>query len=98
MQPCGRMNSALQSLGSLAEHELLDLAGRRLRQRAENDRARRLEVREMLATPGDKLDLGDVRSIRLEQHERTGRLAPFLVRPGDDRRFHHLRMAVEAFF
>ena len=52
----------------------------------------------MLATPGDKFDLGDARSVRLEQHERTGRFAPFLVRPGDDRRFHHLRMAVEAFF
>src|SRR5881227_883847 len=90
------MNSALQSLGSLAEHELLDLAGRGLRQRTEDDRARRLEVREMLATPGDQLELGDARRVRLEQHERTWRLAPLLVRSGDDRGLHDLRMAVKA--
>src|SRR2546430_8561102 len=93
------MNSALraQSLCPFTQNELLDLAGRCLRQRTEDDRARRLEVREMLATPGNQLELGDARRVRLEQHECTRRLAPLLVRPGDDRGLHDLRMTVTAF-
>src|SRR2546423_15135192 len=99
MQRRSRMISDLrsQSPGSLAKHELLDLAGRGFRQRTEDDRARRLEVREMLATPGDQLELGDARRVRLEQHERTRRLAPLLVRPGDNRGLHYLRMTVKEF-
>ena len=37
----------------------------------------------------------DLAGIRLQRDEGAGRLAPFLVRLGDDRRLHHLRVAVQ---
>ena len=48
----------------LAQHELLDLAGRGLRQRPEHDALRHLEVREMLAAPGDDVGLASPRPRR----------------------------------
>src|SRR5208283_3356656 len=68
--------------GALAQGELLDLAGRRLGDLGENDRARALVMREALAAPGDEF-LRSRRVARLHFDEGAGRLAPFLVRTRD---------------
>ena len=49
-------------LAAIAQHELLDLARRRLRQRAEHDRLRRLEMRDMFAAPRDHVGACDLRA------------------------------------
>src|SRR5689334_7224034 len=72
----------------IPQHELLDLAGGRLRQLPELDRRRRLEARDVLLAEVDDLPLARALS-RLERHERLGPLAPFLVGYGHDRALHH---------
>jgi hypothetical protein len=54
--------SLLQRLRPLAQHELLDLARRRLRQLLENNRSRQLEAGKMVAREGDDLVLGSYKS------------------------------------
>src|SRR5512145_2264425 len=75
----------------LAEAELLDLARRRLRELAELDRLRALEVREPFAAELDELLLGDP-GARAEADERRRHLAPLGLRHGDDRRLEHRRV------
>src|SRR5215470_13742993 len=59
----------------VAQHELLDLAGRGLGQVAELDGRRALEVRDVRAAELDDLGLGG-RAAGLERHEGLGPLAP----------------------
>jgi hypothetical protein len=49
------LKASERSLRALAHHELLDLAGRGLGQRAKNDAAWRLVMREVVAAEGDDL-------------------------------------------
>src|SRR4029453_457792 len=67
---------------TLPQHELLDLAGRRLRQLAEDDLFRRFEAREVLAAMLDQVCFADVHA-GLYLDERAWRLAPLLVRLRD---------------
>src|SRR5262249_12895622 len=60
------------------QHELLDLARRRLRQVAELDRGGALEVRDHRAAVVDDLALAGLQA-RLQRDERLGTLAPLLV-------------------
>src|SRR5262245_17077882 len=62
----------------LAQGELLDLAGRSLRQRAEDHGPRCLEPREVRAAVLDDL-LGGRGHARLELDERARRLAPLRI-------------------
>src|SRR5512138_2580242 len=79
----------------LAKDELLDLAGRRLRQVAELDRRRALEVRDVLAAELDDLRLGGLLP-GLQRDERLGPLAPLVVRNRDHRALEHRRVARDA--
>ena len=76
---------------ALAQHELLDLAGRGLRQRPELDRVRALVVREALAAERDDLLRGR-RGALVERDERLGPLPPVRVRDPDDRALEHRRV------
>src|SRR5690349_24537587 len=62
----------------LAQDELLDLAGRGLREIAELDRRRALEVRDVLPAELDDLRLADLLA-GLQRDERLGPLAPLIV-------------------
>src|SRR5688572_4643947 len=62
----------------VAQLALLDLAGRRLRQRPELDRLGDLEAGQMLASELDEVVRGDARD-GLERDERLGHLAPLGV-------------------
>src|SRR3546814_3500783 len=74
----------LQRLRLLAQDELLDLAGGGLGQRAEDHFLRRLEAGEALAAEGDELGLvGLLAGLQLDEGARG--LAPFLVRPREQR-------------
>src|SRR6476469_1322552 len=77
-----------------AELVLLDLAGRRLRQLAELDLARRLEAGQRLAREGDQL-LGGQLGARPQGHEALRPLAPLLVRDGDDCGLENVRVPHE---
>src|ERR1700748_2903665 len=79
---------------ALAQHELLRLAGRCLRQRPEHDRIRALVVREAL--PAERDDLPGVsRGVLVERDERLRPLAPVRVRDPDDRAFQYGRVGGE---
>ena len=58
-------------------------------------RPRHFVMRQIGAAPGDDVGGRNRAGIRLQCDEGAGRLAPFLVRPGDDRGFHDLRMAIQ---
>src|SRR6266481_1183938 len=75
-----------------AQRVLLHLAGRGLRQRAEGDRPRALEVREHRAAVGDDVGLRRRPSL-LEHDERLRHLAPLRVRHGDYRHLEHVGVA-----
>src|SRR5439155_16996168 len=75
----------------VAQHELLDLAGRGLRQIPELDSGRRLEMRDVLLAEVDDVLLGRLLA-RLERDEGLGPLPPLLVRDGHDRALHHRRV------
>src|SRR5436309_12788338 len=93
----GRAGAATPSRGpphALAQLVLLDLAGRRLRQLAELDLARRLEARQRLAREGDQL-LARQRRAGAQRDEPFRPLAPLLVRDRDDGRLEHVRMPDE---
>src|SRR5262249_36616135 len=75
----------LRRARALAEDVLLDLPRRGFRHRAQHDRARRLEVRQVRAAVGDELRLGGLRP-GPELDERARRLAPLLVGLRHDRR------------
>src|SRR5690348_3988896 len=79
---------------ALAKHELLDLAGRRLRELAEYHAPRRLEPRQVGAAMLNQLGLGDARA-GPDLDERAGRLAPLRVGLRNHRRRQHGGMAVE---
>src|SRR5438067_10125054 len=79
---------------ALAQYELLDLAGRGLRQLAEDHFLRRLEAREMHAAVLDQVGLRDLR-IRFDLHERARRFAPLRIGLRDDRSGKHRRMTIE---
>src|SRR5262245_40173643 len=64
---------------AIAQHELLDLAGRSLRQLAELHRGRALEASDVLPAELDDLLLARMRAL-LERDERLGALPPLLVR------------------
>src|SRR5689334_4299842 len=91
LRPCPAITTSL-SVDALvapgpfpvAEHELLDLPRRRLRQRPERDRLRALEVGEQATAVRDDVRLGR-RPALLRDDERLRHLAPLLVRHGDDR-------------
>src|SRR4051794_36268718 len=72
----------------LTQRVFLDFPGRGLRQRAEYDMARRLVVREIGAAPGDDVSGADLACIGLQRDEGARRLAPSLVRFGDDGGLH----------
>src|SRR5712691_10656831 len=72
----------------LAQHELLDLPGGGLRQVAELDGGRTLEVSDVPAAELDDLLLGR-RHPRLQRDERFGPLAPPLVGDRDHRALEH---------
>src|SRR5574338_71603 len=79
----------------LAQHELLQLSGRGARQRRhELDRARALEVREVLPAEREQLGLARARA-RAQHDESLGRLAPLLVGHADHRALEHRLVAVE---
>src|SRR3989475_4069667 len=78
----------------LAQRVLLHLAGRGLRQRAEGDRPRALEVREHRAAVGDDVGLRRRPSL-LEHDERLRHLAPLRVRHGDHRHLEHVGVACD---
>src|SRR5258705_12237390 len=80
---------------AIAQHELLDLAGRGLGQLAELDGGRRLEARDVLLAELDDLRLGDLLP-RLERDEGLRPLAPFFVGDRDHRALHHRRVAGHA--
>src|SRR6266550_4838209 len=93
----GRAGAATPSRGpprALAQLVLLHLAGRRLRQLAELDLARRLESRQRLAREGDQL-LARERCTGAQGDEALRALAPFLIGNRDDRRLEHVGMAHE---
>src|SRR5438876_12366548 len=71
-----RHASRCDVLRALAKDIFLDLAGRGLRQWAEDDRSRRLEMRQMFAAPGDDVGGRDIAGIGLQCDESAGRLAP----------------------
>src|SRR5260370_905984 len=71
-------------LRALAQHEFLDFPGRRLRQRPEDDVARRLEMRQMLAAEGDDLG-GGGGGTGFQGDERRRRVAPIRCGAGDAR-------------
>src|ERR1700748_1155998 len=75
----------------LAEHVLLDLAGRGSGQLAELDLCRAFEFGEVLAAEPDQVLLGDVLAW-LEFDERLRPLAPLLVGRGHDGGLEHGRM------
>src|SRR5262249_13954919 len=76
---------------AIAQHELLDLAGRGLGQLTELDGRRRLEVGDVLLAELDDLGLGGLPA-GLEGHEGLGPLAPFFIRDGHYRALHHARV------
>src|SRR5690606_7529967 len=79
----------------LAELELLDLAGGRLRQlRDELHRVGRLETGQALPGVPDQLGLGGGLPVA-QHHERLGPLAPLLVRHRDDRDLQDRGMGVD---
>src|SRR3954447_437309 len=80
--------------GALTQHELLDLAGRGLRQLAEHDGARRLEAREVPAAELDQLGFAD-RGVALQLDESARRFTPLRIRLGDHRGGEHGGMAIE---
>src|SRR2546428_1795743 len=75
----------------VAQHELLDLAGRGLGQVAELNPGRALEVGDVLAAELDDLGLGGALA-RLEGHEGLGALAPLGVGHRHHRALHHRRV------
>src|SRR5215469_12752117 len=79
----------------VAQHEFLDLARRGLGERPEHHRPRRLEMREVLAAPGDDLGSAHLAGAGFQRDEGARRLAPFVVGARHHRSLHHLRMAVE---
>src|SRR5438067_7239282 len=95
--PLSLLGPLLDRAGRLhlfAQHELLDLAGRRFGQLAEDDPFRRLEACEVLPAMFDQIGFGHARSW-LHFDEGAWRLAPLRIGLGDDRRGQHRRMAVE---
>src|SRR6266699_4451831 len=76
---------------ALAQHELLGLARRCLRQRPELDGVRALVVREALPAERDDL-LGSDRGVLVERDERLRPLPPVRVRDPDDRAFEYGRV------
>src|SRR6476619_6945363 len=78
----------------LAQDELLNLPRGRLRERAEHDTARCLEMGEQVAAVLDELALSYAR-IRFQLDERARCLAPLLVRLRDDCRGKHRRVAMQ---
>src|SRR5665213_3229670 len=76
----GRHRS-VERLRLIAQHVFLHLAGRGLGQGTEHDRARRLEMRQVLAAESNDLLRRGARA-RLERHEGAWRLAPFIVVKG----------------
>src|SRR5207237_9149722 len=83
--PCPASATASARTSTLPLHDALPIC---LRQLAEHDGTRRLEARELPPAELDQLVLGHLRA-RFELNERTGCLAPFLVRPCDDRSEEH---------
>src|SRR5262245_1624075 len=81
-------------LHALAQHELLDLPGRRLGDHAEHHASRALEAREQAAAVLDDLLFGGAR-IRLELDERARRLAPLRVGLRHHGGREHRRVAVD---
>src|SRR3989454_10569336 len=79
----------------LAQDELLHLPGRRLRQVAELDGRRALEMRDVLAAELDDLRSGR-RLTGLERDERLGALAPPLVGDRDNGALEHGRVPGDA--
>src|SRR5262245_21105828 len=75
----------------LAEHVLLHLAGRGLRQVAELDRGGAREVGDLVAAEGDEL-AGGREMAGLDREERLRPLAPGVVGDGDDRALEHRRV------
>src|SRR5579872_1641488 len=82
-------------LRTLAQRVFLDLAGRGFRQRAEHDSLRRFVVRHVGAAEGGDVGRRDRLGRLLQRDEGARRLAPFVVRPGDDGRLHDRRVAVK---
>src|SRR5215831_3044695 len=76
---------------AIAQHELLDLAGRGLRQLAELHRRRTLEAGDVLPAELDDLLLAGSRAL-LERDERLGALSPLLVRNRHHRAFEDGRV------
>src|ERR1700682_1277361 len=79
---------------SLAKQEFLHLAGRRLRQLAENDLLRRLEARKVLPAMLDQVRIGHG-GARLDLDEGARRLAPLRVGLRDDGGREHRGMTVQ---
>ena len=85
----------MQRLRAFAQHEFLDLAGRVLRQLAEHDALRRLEVRERRRARARSARRRSPCAPGLSVTNATGHLAPLRVGPGDDRGFEHRRVRRE---
>src|SRR5271166_857390 len=79
---------------AFAQHELLHLAGRGLRQRPELDRVGALEVREALAAERDDLLRGR-RGTLVERDERLRPFSPVRVRDSDDRALQYRGMGAD---
>src|SRR5438067_12365391 len=96
LRVCSRLMGLVDALGValpllVPQHELLDLAGRRLGQVAELDGSRALEVGDVLPAELDGLLLGGPRA-GLEGDEGLGPLAPLRVGDGDHRALHDGRV------
>src|SRR5437763_15206754 len=93
LRVCSRLMGLVDALGValpllVPQHELLDLAGRRLGQVAELDGSRALEVGDVLPAELDDLLLGGLPA-GLERHEGLGPLAPPGVGYGHHRTLQH---------
>ena len=95
VRPERRCSADIQCLRLLSQHVFLDLAGRGLRQGAEDDGAGHLEARPSAARQCAISSASVAVAPRFSVDEGAGRLAPFLVRPRDHGAVDHSRVAVE---
>src|SRR5690554_8211906 len=91
---CARWRSlagSVQLFGLVPQYELLDLAGRGLRQLREHHGFRNLEAGQVLAAEADDVLLGYDTDSRLQGNEGAGSLAPPHVCQGSHRSLTHRR-------